>query len=383
MPPARCGATACRPVAPGDRLTRPLYVLPDGGDVAVRTTGGGPSPDEPGVQRYSVEGDEGIWIEYVALVASDVQVTCPVDYAMILEAFAGQTVPELALIATSEDGVLTFAASPGMVFMVRVRPAVPHDMRETADVTFTVTDRVAPVIIFATDVQQAPGTLRVTITNGDPGATVTLSVDGYTVATSQDVVLDDTGSLISQAIFIDEALVAAVYTLRAVHTGRPDATDTFNVVLDPEEVPTELPADAVPAAVAQVGPRRFVLQDPAPGGDEYVLPRNPTSMTSPFPDNVLSTDVTTAPDGQILTWEGARQVKEWSWSGYLDTEEQLETMLAFQQLNHRFFVLDHRNRAWVVSFESFDPEPVRNVDVPWAHSYKATLFIYDGPLEPV
>lgn len=375
--PARIGVTGSRPSSYGDNAERPIYLLPDDSTgVTVSFFGAGGSPNELGVQRPSDASDRTIWLEYVSLASVDVTVTA--DGPMVLDVFDGG---RDTILATADTEV-SFSASAGTVYMIRVRPDAPDTL--TSDLDVVVVARVANVILFVDDVACTPGIILVTVTNGDPDTVVTLSIDGET-GTEQDVTLDATGTLISQAVFIDVALAAGTYTLRAEHPGKADSTVDFEVLEEPDETPPAVPADAQdPVDVPQVGPRRFVLQDAAPSGlATFTMDQNPTSMSSPFPDNVFTIEGTTAPDGQLLTWEGARRAKDWSWSGYFETEAMLNTMLAYLSLNHRFYVIDHRNRAWVVSFESFEPEPVKNVDKPWAHNYKAVFLIYDGPLTPV
>jgi hypothetical protein len=71
---------------------------------------------------------------------------------------------------------------------------------------------------------------------------------------------------------------------------------------------------------------------------------------------------------------------DWEFAGYLDTEADLEALNAWLALNKRFYLIDHRQRNWVVTFVSFDPQPKRVFATPYAHTYTVKALIYEGPV---
>lgn len=127
-------------------------------------------------------------------------------------------------------------------------------------------------------------------------------------------------------------------------------------------------------------PRKWTLHDPVTGGETYVLEIGPFSMTSPHPAKTLTTESTTARDGQALTWEGARRAPLWRLRGTLISRAQREAMERFQALNRRVWIIDHLARAWVVSIETFEPVPRRSTNFPHLHDWQMGLVIYAGPV---
>lgn len=377
LAPPVAASSPSRPAQPGDRFAAPRYIVGASGSAVVPFRHAGREVLE---QELDGGGRETVWLEWVAPAAGDLSLDAT---GAVIEVYQGDDIDGLGLVGAGTASVDLSVSAKG-VYKVRMRPAATE---ASATLTWAFAERVQSVVVFADDVQQTPGAVKITVTNGTPGQRVTVSIDGQ-AGTARSVDLDSAGTVIDFMVTIDVALNAGAYTLRVVHPGRLDATDTFAVLASPDPAPSALPpatpATTVPGSLVLVNGRwvrRFVLQDKLAGGlGEYILPRSPTSMSSPFPDNVLATEATLASDGQIMTWEGARRSKGWTWSGYLDTEVQLTSMLAFQQLNRRFYVIDHRNRSWEVSMETFEPKPVKNVDVPWAHTYEATFLIHEGPV---
>jgi hypothetical protein len=269
------------------------------------------------------------------------------------------------------------AGSPARL---RVRPNV---MVEKLTLTWTYVELIPPLIVnVLSDLVMAPGTFRITITNGDPLATVTVTTEfGDDIP---DFDLDDQGSAISLSIPVDDPHDAGTYTLTVSHPGRDDVSASFVIQVDPLLDPIGQPADALPVgAPPTAGVQKWVLQDPAPGGESYTFEINPDSATSPHGDNVFTDDATVAPNGQYLTWEGGRRAVQWNFKGTLLTQTQYEALARFAKLNRRVYLIDNRLRAWVVSVDGFDPTFKQTLEYPWFHTYTVSATIFAGPLEAV
>lgn len=102
---------------------------------------------------------------------------------------------------------------------------------------------------------------------------------------------------------------------------------------------------------------------------EYTMTRNPQKWTNPSKPLFLEHDVTTAPDGNILAWQGADRSWTFEFSGYIDTQAEYEALEFWAGLRRRFWLIDHRNRARYVTFEQFDARPRIVPNKPWAHDY--------------
>lgn len=381
-------ASGSRPSGLGDGYDNPMQIigtLTSPGTVVFDQTYLGYQEGEPDVVPYAVDrADESAWFDFLPPSTSNTLVISSTDDLRV-EMGYGTTMEDWEASASGNtlDGpVSTFVAGSSPI-RIRVRPT-GWEQVDGSQRTFTWSlGEVSPELIVTvlSDLQRAPGTFRISIANGEPGASVSFASGAMTIP---GATLDDTGSLLSFAVSIPSPLAAGTYALVVSSPGRADTTVYFTVVLEPYSSPVAQPDDSAPVPVSPVdGVRRWVLQDPAPSGEQYVFEINPDSATSPHPENVFTTETTTAPDGQVLTWEGAQRAVQWQFRGTLLTQTQHDALERFNALNRRVWLIDNRNRAWVVSVESFEATPRRIPDHPWAHDYTVTAIIYKGPVTPV
>lgn len=122
----------------------------------------------------------------------------------------------------------------------------------------------------------------------------------------------------------------------------------------------DAPPVQVPGAIQPNGVRRWVFQDLMPGGiGSWVMPMNPETMGSPAFTRELSvkkTTASTAQGGQFHITEDAFTPVPWEFEGYLPTDAMREAMEAYHALNRRWYLHDHRGRAWKVIFQDLDLE---------------------------
>lgn len=379
-------SSGSRPTSIGDSYDNPMQII--GTLTSPRTVTFdqkflGFQESEPWVIESSVYANESAWFDFLPPdQTSTLEITSTDD--LHVELGYGTTVEdwEPSAFGDTVAGPVSLLVAPSSPVRIRVRPSGP-DLVDGSTRSFTwslgdvESELVATVL---SKLQRAPGTFRVSVANGVPGAAVTFASESLTIPGS---VLDDTGSLISFAVSIPSALAAGTYALVVSSPGRADTTVYYTVVLEPYSSPIAQPDDAGPVPVSLVdGVRKWALQDPAPGGEEYVFEINPDAATSPHPENVFTNEVTIAPDGQVLTWEGAQRAVTWQFRGVLTTQTQHDAFERFRKLNRRVWLIDNRNRAWVVSIERFDAVP-RNGQNPWVHDYTVSAIIYKGPVTPV
>jgi hypothetical protein len=92
--------------------------------------------------------------------------------------------------------------------------------------------------------------------------------------------------------------------------------------------------------------------------------------------------------GRFHVMEAVPQPKEWSFSGVSISEEMSDKLLEYRYLNRRFWVIDHRNRAWKCVFLNVDISPRlrSNLDgesTDWLQDYTVTALILDQtPVTP-
>jgi hypothetical protein len=108
----------------------------------------------------------------------------------------------------------------------------------------------------------------------------------------------------------------------------------------------------------------------------YTFVRNPASWTNVFPPTDFTHDKTTAPDGQPLTWQAAARPWRMEFTGWLDTEAEYNDLLFWSQLRRRLWLIDHRNRAWLITIEQFDAQAQVKPNLPWAHKYTVKTLVF-------
>lgn len=230
-------------------------------------------------------------------------------------------------------------------------------------------------------VEQAPTTLTATLTGGVADTEVQFAIDGTQVRTAAT---DSGGGLAAITIPVPETVLAGSHTLTATQTGAVSGSATFTVQLAPAAPEPAPVPDVAPVVVPSAGVR-WVLQDPAPGGlGSYVLPANPESMTSPHPQRQVIGVHTAAGEGQFHLYESGPAPVEWQFSGYCPTQEMYDQLLAYGDLRRRFYVIDHRNRVWAVTFLNVELVPrlrqvgLAGVPTDWGHDYTVRALVYNG-----
>jgi hypothetical protein len=222
---------------------------------------------------------------------------------------------------------------------------------------------------------ETPYNLQFSLFNADDDATVTVSLVGEGQLIQYQA--DDSGVILGASIPIPE-LPAGTYSL-SFTAGAEATIVTMQVLEDVVPLPTAPAADST--VTMPGGVHRWILQDPTGVIDEYEFTYNPSRMSSPHGARAFVVDTTTAPNGQLHIYEALPRAIEWDFSGFLDTEADLLALEVFASLRRKFFLIDHRDRAWVVMFTAFDPQPKRVAATPYAHDYTVKALIYGEAAE--
>lgn len=218
--------------------------------------------------------------------------------------------------------------------------------------------------------------------NARAGYTAEWALDGDVVGTSvvgtdRIASLTVTSGLLAAGWHIISCKVDGVTVRRAIRVIRNP-----NVPLTPALA--DKPPRIVPEAIVD-GRYRWVLQDLAFGGiGSWVMPRNPISM-DPLPKHkaLLVATTTSVSSGKNHVTEGHPAPQSWSFKGYCPDQVFYEKLKSYGDLNRRFYLIDHRNRAWNVTFERVQMVPRKRQQLDtgryndWAHDYTVQAVIYD------
>lgn len=226
--------------------------------------------------------------------------------------------------------------------------------------------------ILDTTLRQAPTSVVANLLDGIPGTDVTFSIDGTNVFVAP---CDSDGNLFAVSVPVPESVGAAgSHTLTAEQPGALTASATFTLAIGPAASETTRGPDLDPVEIS-VAHGKWVLQDLMPGGlGSYVLPLNPQSWVSPVFERTLTARHTTAQTGKFHVSEGYEHAVEWSFTGFCPDQAMHDMLLAYGNLNRRFYVIDHHNRAWKTTFTNVELVARRRLvwqgqPTDWAHDY--------------
>ena len=199
-------------------------------------------------------------------------------------------------------------------------------------------------------VQRAPASVTVFISGAVGNSQVAAEVGGAEVARTQ-IALDGSGTIIVPILAANGSVGTHTIVLKQyVDTSTSSISVQYQVLQAPALLPVPLGNDLLPVDFPERG-SKWVIQD-------------------------------ASPNGQFHVFQGAPPPKEWTFSGYADSEEMVEKLWAFRELNRRVYVIDHHGRAWKVAITNFDAKPrlrhFYNGDVSdWGSDWDMTVTVLD------
>lgn len=271
-----------------------------------------------------------------------------------------------------------FSVGEDQDYLLRLHPMDDANNAGTGTLTWSLAARPSGLIDLQADpfAYDSPSWLRVGVISATEDDDVEFEIDGTVVLT---ITTDATGAIPELTIPL-EGIATGVHTVlaRDVFTGQEDA-ETFTVLDVQPDTDAPTPDDG-PTTAATGTVIRWVFELVGVGAMTYTFPNNPTEMTTPHAARVLNPEHTTAADGQPVIFEGEPVPVEWTATGVCFSQAHYDALEQWHALNRRFYVIDHHERAWVVTFESLDWSELRDPSRPWAHRYTMKFYIYDGPV---
>jgi len=278
-----------------------------------------------------------------------------------------------------------FNVQANTLYYIRAGAVTPSGV---AEFILTATPVTSSATVDGGTVNYLPGTITVNGGGFPPNVPVTISMSGGAIATAMS---DAAGSIVPTDVRLMAPLLAGTYSITG-DAGSVHATGTLTVLNDPLPLAVTTPSDAAPSIPSG---SHWRLQDPYTGTGvlpDFTFITNPSEMGSPHAPQNFLVDKTTA--GVPHIWEGAARAYEWTFSGVLETQAEFDALSNYRKIGRRFFLRDHRNRIWTVTFTSLDVQPLRVYPAlmsgmhvsevlrhaPWAHKYTVQALIYSGPV---
>lgn len=362
-----------------------------------------------------ISGNLNEWLDLV-IVGTNGAVTTSVydDTATLIDDQAFTVTADLYRARTQlsvyKDGPSTFEWRVDDVYM---GVTTGGGSTTTTDLTSTAPSRGAEVVSETTGdtefelsvevldkiIERPPSALTVVVAGGEPEQDVTFSLEptGGGSADVYTVSLDSDGSLGPTSLGITVAIGGDVGVRTVTATqGSLNGADTYTVLRAASLGEVVQGLDATPIELSEAvvdGVRKWVFQDllPAPNGGigSYVFEINPTQMSSPQRDHQLTSRHSTAMNGNYHVFQAGNTPLEWTFSGFCPSEDMYEKLYVYSNLNRRFYIIDHHNRAWksVITHLEIIPRLRTNyngVESDWIQDYTITATIIDqDPVTPV
>lgn len=216
--------------------------------------------------------------------------------------------------------------------------------------------------------EDTPTELVVKVGNGATDEALTISLSGT------DLVIDVLDEWGSGSFDVPIPLLAAGdYTLDVEGTTSTATTLDFTVLADGLDDGSGVVEDDIPTAPAFTVQRWQFIDTTVGETASYVMEANPDKWTTPWQPSRLEHGATTAPDGNLLAWEGGQSAWRFSFSGVLLTQAAYEALQFWSELRRRFWLVDHRGVARLVTFEHFDARARTSPNKPWVHDYTVNV----------
>lgn len=115
-------------------------------------------------------------------------------------------------------------------------------------------------------------------------------------------------------------------------------------------------------------------EDPTEGTVQF-MEVNPNAGASPGYQKALSKQTTTAPDGQVLLFEGRDQAPTFDCSGVILTQTQFEFLYNAWNKRHPVILTDDLGRTFTLYIEKFTPKREPRRSHPWRHTYDLSAVV--------
>lgn len=119
---------------------------------------------------------------------------------------------------------------------------------------------------------------------------------------------------------------------------------------------------------------RWLFEDPNTL-DAYTFAVNPSEGGSPSYQKTFSTSTTSAPDGNVVLFEGRDAPQRFQFSGVLFTQAEFNAFVTWWEKRYQITVTDDLGRTFSIVIESFSPTRKRARSHPWKHDYQVTAVV--------
>lgn len=112
-------------------------------------------------------------------------------------------------------------------------------------------------------------------------------------------------------------------------------------------------------------------------GETYTFDINPNDDGWPGYKKNFTYAKTTAPNGNVVMFEGRDDPRKGTFKGVLLYESQLNALVSWYQKRNQITVTDDLGRSFTIIIESFEATRRWTVSHPWKHDYSMGFIVVD------
>lgn len=101
---------------------------------------------------------------------------------------------------------------------------------------------------------------------------------------------------------------------------------------------------------------------------------NPVGFDPPGRESSISTQATTAPNGQSVMFQGHDKIPKATFTGAVITQSFFDTLNIWKDKGYPLILTDDVGQTWTILFSSWKWTRVKRTNV-WRHDYTAEVFI--------
>lgn len=102
---------------------------------------------------------------------------------------------------------------------------------------------------------------------------------------------------------------------------------------------------------------------------------NPNEFEPPGRNTTISNDLTTAPNGQSIIFQGRDQLRRATFSGKVGTETFFNDLDTWKDKHYPLTLTDDQGQSWTILFQSWRWTRVRTANNQWRYNYTAEVIV--------
>jgi hypothetical protein len=112
------------------------------------------------------------------------------------------------------------------------------------------------------------------------------------------------------------------------------------------------------------------------GQENWTVPVNPKTMSSPYPEKQMQVHATVRTSGQPLVFEGGPVPAQWQFSGRTQDYTHYSNLLRWTQKTWTISITDHVGRKMAVYLTGIKFTPSQSINSLWRYEYDVSAIVF-------